>query len=134
MFQAFRMFDGRQSPWPMLLASGAAVVLLTCSAFARADNCAGGADATGNDCTGGQAMSVRELSEADSHLLYLRGQAALAELRAARAKQRMLDAAAKVKAEEAELKITEAELKTARIALSAAEKPKQGYLAAAKAR
>ena len=98
MFQAFRMFDGRQSPWPMLLASGAAVVLLACSAFARADNCAGGADATGNDCTGGQAMSVRELSEADSHLLYLRGQAALAELRAARAKQRMLDAAAKVKA------------------------------------
>ena len=110
----------------------AVVALLTCSAVARADNCAGGADATGNDCSGAQAGSA--FSEAESHLLYLRGQAALAELRATRAKQRMLDAAAKVKAEEAELKITEAELKTARIALSAAEKPKQGYLAAAKAR
>jgi len=109
-----------------------AVVLLTFAAHTHANDCAGGSDATGNDCSGAQA--VPGVSEAESHLLYLRGQAALAELRATRAKQRMLDAAAKVKAEEAELKITEAELKTARIALSAAEKPKQGYLAAAKAR
>jgi len=129
MFQAFRMFDGRQSPWPMLLASGAAVVLLACSAFARADNCAGGADATGNDCTGGQAMSVRELSEADSHLLYLRGQAAIGELRAARAKQRQIDAATALKAADLAVKLEEAELKTARTALQVSEKKQQSLLA-----
>ena len=105
----------------------AVVALLTCSAVARADNCAGGADATGNDCSGAQA--VPGLSEAESHLLYLRGQAAIAELRAARAKQRLIDAAAGLNAADAAVKLEEAELKTARIALQAGEKKQQSLLA-----
>ena len=105
----------------------AVVALLTCSAVARADNCAGGADATGNDCSGAQA--VPGLSEAESHLLYLRGQAALAELRAARAKQRLIDAAAALNAADAAVKLEEAELKTARMALQASEKKQQSLLA-----
>ena len=105
----------------------AVVALLTCSAVARADNCAGGADATGNDCSGAQAVSG--LSEAESHLLYLRGQAALAELRATRAKQRLIDAAAALKAADAAVKLEEAELKTAQIALQASEKKQQSLLA-----
>lgn len=105
----------------------AVVALLTCSAVARADNCAGGADATGNDCSGAQA--VPGLSEAESHLLYLRGQAAIAELRAARAKQRLIDAAAALNAADAAVKLEEAELKTARMALQASEKKQQSLLA-----
>ena len=105
----------------------AVVALLTCSAVARADNCAGGADATGNDCSGAQA--VTGLSEAESHLLYLRGEAAIAELRAARAKQRLIDAAAALNAADAAVKLEEAELKTARMALQASEKKQQGLLA-----
>ena len=106
----------------------AVVALLTCSAVARADNCAGGADETGNDCGGAQA--VPGLSESpESHLLYLRGQAAIAELRAARAKQRLIDAAAALKAADAAVKLEEAELKTARMALQASEKKQQSLLA-----
>ena len=105
----------------------AVVALLTCSAVARADNCAGGADATGNDCSGAQAGPG--LSEAESHLLYLRGQAALAELRAVRAKQRLIDAAAALNAADAAVKLEEAELKTARMALQASEKKQQSLLA-----
>ena len=105
----------------------AVVALLTCSAVARADNCAGGADATGNDCSGAQA--VPGLSDAESHLLQLRGQAAIAELRAARAKQRLIDAAAALNAADAAVKLEEAELKTARMALQASEKKQQGLLA-----
>jgi hypothetical protein len=105
----------------------AVVALLTCSAVARADNCAGGADATGNDCSGAQA--VPGLSDAESHLLHLRGQAAIAELRAARAKQRLIDAAAALNAADAAVKLEEAELKTARMALQASEKKQQGLLA-----
>ncbi len=105
----------------------AVVTLLTCSAVARADNCAGGADVTGNECNGAQA--VRELSEAESHSLHLQGQAALAELRAARAKQRLIDSAVALKAAEAEVKLTEAELKTARMALKASEQKPQSQLA-----
>ena len=105
----------------------AVVALLTCSAVARADNCAGGADATGNDCSGAQA--VPGLSDAESHLLHLRGQAAIAELRAARAKQRLIDAAAALNAADAADKLEEAELKTARMALQASEKKQQGLLA-----
>ena len=127
MCQSFRTFDGRQSPLATLLASGAAVVLLACSAFARADNCAVSADATGNDCNGAQA--VGGLSTAESHLLYLRGQAAIAELRAARAKQRLIDAAAALKTADAAVKSEEAELKTARMALQASEKKQQSLLA-----
>ena len=105
----------------------AVVALLTCSAVARADNCAGGADATGNECSGAQA--VPGLSEAETHLLYLRGQAAIAELRAARAKQRQIDAAAALNAADAAVKLEETELKTARMALQASEKKQQSLLA-----
>ena len=105
----------------------AVVALLTCSAVARADNCAGGADATGNDCSGAQAGSA--FSEAESHLLYLRGQAAIGELRAARAKQRLIDAAAALNAADAAVKLEEAELKTARTALQVSEKKQQSLLA-----
>ena len=109
----------------------AVVALLTCSAVARAHDCAGGADATGNDCTGEQA--VRGLSDAESHSLYLQGQAAFAELRAARAKQQLIDAAAALKAAEAAVKSADAEVKTARLALQASEH-KQQSLVAGKAR
>ena len=105
----------------------AVVALLTCSAVARANDCAGGSDATGNDCSGAQA--VPGLSQAESDLLYLRGQAAIAELRAARAKQRLIDAAAALKTADAAVKSEEAELKTARMALQASEKKQQSLLA-----
>jgi hypothetical protein len=105
----------------------AVVALLTCSAVARAHDCAGSADATGNECTGEQAAPG--LSEAESHLLYLRGQEAIAELRAARAKQRLIDAAAALKEAEAAVKVEEAGLKTARMALRASEQKQQSLLA-----
>ena len=98
----------------------AVVALLTFSAVAGAYDCAGGADATGNDCTGEQA--VRGLSETESHSLYLQGQTAFAELRAARAKQRLVDAAAALKAAEAAVKSAEAELKTASMAFKAEQR------------
>ena len=104
----------------------AVVALLTCSAVARADNCAGGADATGNDCSGAQA--VPGLSEAESHLLYLKGATAMASLRLERAKQRLIDAAAALNAADAAVKLEEAELKTARMALQANEKKQQSLL------
>jgi hypothetical protein len=109
------------------LAQVAVVALLTCGGVARADNCAGGADATGNDCTVAQA--VRGLSEAESHLLYLQGQMALADLRTARAKQRLIESTAAANAAQAEVKSAEADLKTARTALSAAEQKQQSLLA-----
>ena len=104
-----------------------AVMLFAFGADAYAFDCAGGADATGNDCSGAQA--VPGVSEAESHLLYLRGQAAFAELRAARAKQRLIDAAAALNAADAAVKLEEAELKTARVALQASEKKQQRLLA-----
>ena len=104
----------------------AVVALLTCNAVARAENCAGGADATGNDCSGAQA--VPGLSEAESHLLYLKGATAMASLRLERAKQRLIDAAAALKAADAAVKLEEAELKTARMALQANEKKQQSLL------
>ena len=105
----------------------AVVALLTCSAVASAGNCAGGTDATGNDCSGAQAVSG--VSEAESHLVYLRGQAAIAELRSARAKQRVIDADAALKMAHAAAKSEEADLKTARMALQASEKKQQSLLA-----
>ena len=105
----------------------AVVALLTCSAVARANDCAGGSDATGNDCSGAQA--VPGLSEAESHLLYLKGATAMASLRLERAKQRLIDAAAALNAADAAVKLEEAELKTARMALQASEKKQQGLLA-----
>jgi len=103
------------------------VLLLACSAIARADNCAGGTDATGNDCNG--EVAVRGLTGEGSHLLYLQGQAALWELRVDRARQRLLNGTAEVKAAEAELKTSEADLKAARVALTVAQKTKQSVLA-----
>jgi len=105
----------------------AVVALLNCSAVAVAHDCAGGADATGNDCTGDQA-AVRGLSDAESHSLYLQGQTAFAELRAARAKQRLVEAATELRAAEAGVKAAEAELKTARTAFKA-EQRQQSLLA-----
>jgi hypothetical protein len=104
----------------------AVVALLTCSAVARANDCAGGSDATGNDCSGAQA--VPGLGQADSHLLYLKGATAMASLRLERAKQRLIDAAAALKAADAAVKLEEAELKTARMALQANEKKQQSLL------
>jgi hypothetical protein len=127
MCQSFRTLDGRQAPLARLLASGAAVVLLACSAIARADNCAGGTDASGNECNG--AQTVRVLTEEASHLVYLQGQAALWELRVHRAKQRLLNGAAEVKAAETELKAAEADLEAARTALSVAQQTKQSLVA-----
>ena len=80
----------------------AAAVLLTCSAHAYASDCAAGMDATGNACNGEQAANG--VSEADSHLVYLKGAAAMASLRLERAKQRQGEANDAVKYEEAELK------------------------------
>ena len=79
----------------------AAVVLLTCGAPAYADDCAGGTDATGNSCNGDQAATV--LSEADSHLLHLKGAAAMAALRLEQAMQRQSAANNAVKEAEKEL-------------------------------
>jgi len=126
MFRCLRMCDGRPAYWPMLLASSSAAALLVCSAIARAENCAGGSDATGNICNGEQ---VRELNSAESRVLSLQGQVAVAELRAARARQRLMNGAAEVTAAKTELQITQAELNSARIALSAAQKTGQGSLA-----
>jgi hypothetical protein len=116
------MYDYRKR-----FAQVAVVALLTCGGVTRAHDCAGGADATGNDCTGEQA--VRGLSEGESHSLYLQGQAAFAELRAARAKQHLIEAAAELKAAEAAVKSAEAEVKAARMALQASEQRQQGLLA-----
>lgn len=86
-----------------------AAVFFTCSAHAFANDCAGGMDATGNACNGDQA--AQSVSEADSHLLYLKGAIAMASLRLERARQRQSEADTAVKHAEAELKHAEAELK-----------------------
>ena len=127
MCQSFRTLNARRSALTRHLASVAAVLLLGCSTIARADNCAGGTDATGNDCNGEAA--VRGLTGEASHRLYLQGQAALWELRVDRARQRLLNGTAEVKAAEAELKTSEADLKAARVALTVAQKTKQSVLA-----
>ena len=95
------------------LAQLAAVVTLMCTAHARANDCAGGMDATGNACNGEPA--VRTISAVESNLLYLKGAAMMASLRSMQAKQRQIDANDDVKS-------AEANLKTALKALSDAEK------------
>ena len=105
----------------------AVVALLTCGGVAHAHDCAGGTDATGNDCSGEQAGVG--LSDTESHSLYLQGQAAFAELRAARAKQRLIDATADLRAAEAAVKSADAELKIARSAVQVSEQRQQGLLA-----
>lgn len=87
-----------------------AVVLLACSSFAQADECAGGAaDA---ECSG--AQTANGLSVTESHLLSLKGTAMAAELRVAQAKQHQSEATA-------EVTNAEANFKTARKAVSDAE-------------
>jgi len=110
-----------------VLAQLAVVALLTCSVVARANDCAGGADATGNDCTGEQVAPG--LGQAESHLMYVQGQAVLAELRVAQAKQRLIDDAVALKSAEAMRKSEEEELKTARMALKADKQGQQSLLA-----
>ena len=78
------------------------VLTLTFSAYAHADSCAGGMDATGNGCNGDQAEE--RVAAMKSHLLYLQGAAAMANLRLERAKQRQTEAAAAVKEGEVDLK------------------------------
>jgi hypothetical protein len=82
------------------IAQTAAVVLFTCSALAHATDCAGGADASGNDCNGGAAT----LSEADTRMLYLRGAVTAGELAMIRAKERQSTANVGVTAAETNLK------------------------------
>jgi len=96
------------------LAQVAAVVTLMCTADARANDCAGGMDATGNTCNGD--VAARTISAVESKLLYLKGAAMMASLRSMQAKQRQIEA-------NAEAKSAEAHLKTALKALSDAEKP-----------
>ncbi len=96
------------------LAQVAAVVTLMCIADARANDCAGGMDATGNTCNGD--VAARTISAVESKLLYLKGAAMMASLRSMQAKQRQIEA-------NAEAKSAEAHLKTALKALSDAEKP-----------
>jgi len=78
-----------------------AVVLLTSGSPAYADDCAGGTDATGNSCNGSQAATV--VSEAESHLTYLKGAAAMASLRLEQAQQRQNAANVAVKEAEKDL-------------------------------
>ena len=96
------------------LAQLAAVVTLMCTAHARANDCAGGMDATGNTCNGD--VPARTISAVESNLLYLKGAAMMASLRSMQAKQRQTEA-------NAEAKSAEANLKTALKALSDAERP-----------
>ena len=95
------------------LVRAAAVMSFAFGVDVYALDCAGGADATGNDCTGVQATN--SVSQADSRLLSLQGAAAMASLRLEQAKQRQGAAANAVK-------YAEADLRAARKALSEAEK------------
>lgn len=87
-----------QGPYVTVIAAAA---LLISSVLAHADNCAGGSDATGNDCNGREA--THSISEANSHMPYLRGAAAMASQKVAQAKQRQRVANDEVKATEAQL-------------------------------
>lgn len=98
------------------IAQAGAVLLLACSAPARASDCAGGMDATGNACNGAEA--TRSIGAPDANRLYLKGAAMMAELRAVQARQRQSEA-------DAEVKQTEASLKAAQKALSDAERAAQ---------
>jgi len=91
----------------------AGIVLLTCSGQVRANECAEGMDATGNDCNGEQ--SARGISQADERLLYLKGAATMAALRSMQAIQRQNDS-------NADAKKADVELKAAVRALNEAEK------------
>src|SRR5690242_3552851 len=91
----------------------AAVVTLICSAHARANDCAGGMDVTGNACNGEAA--ARTISAAESNLLHLKAAVTIASLRSIQAKQHQVEA-------KSEVESAEANLKTALKALSEAEK------------
>jgi hypothetical protein len=93
------------------IAQAAAVVLCTCSALAHANDCAGGTDVTGNDCSGGPVA----LSEADTRMLYLKGAVTAGELAVIRARDQQSAANDRRKA-------ADANLKSARKALNDAER------------
>ena len=86
-----------------------AVVMLACSSFAQAEECAGGVDP---ECSG--AQTANGLSVTESRLLALKGTAMAAELRVAQAKRHQTEAAV-------EVKTADANLKAARQAVSDAE-------------
>ena len=83
------------------IAQAAAVLLLTYSALIRADNCAGGMDVTGNECSGHQSApslsnAAPSPSKADTRILFTKRAEALAQRRLAEAKVRQSEATAAV--------------------------------------
>lgn len=83
------------------LVQATAATLLLCSMLARADNCAGGADVTGNECNSAAAHSI---SEADSRMAHLKGTTWTAEQKVVQARQRQRVANDEVNTAEAQLK------------------------------
>ncbi len=75
-----------------------ASTLLFFSVLARADDCAGGADVTGNECNG--AAAAPSISESNSRMVYLKGAAGMAEQKVIQAKQHQRIANDEVKATE----------------------------------
>ena len=65
-----------------LLGWVAATALLAGSALAHANDCAGGMDVSGNDCSGEQVV----LSEAETRLLYLKARVATCDVMVIKAK------------------------------------------------
>jgi len=94
------------------IAQAVAVLLLTYSTMAGADNCAGGMDATGNECSAEQsagtpsnaAPSVSKVPHiAASRIAFVKREERIAQTRLAEAKLRQGEAAAAVKIAEANL-------------------------------
>jgi len=108
------------------IAQAAAVVLLTCSARARANDCAGGMDASGNDCNDERSVPSLGIatpspikarlsaSNSDKRIVFAKRSATHAQTRLDLAKQRQSEVNADVKIAEASLNaahkaVTEAE-------------------------
>ena len=91
----------------MPIAQAAAVLLLTYGTMVRADNCAGGTDITGNECSGEQ--SARSLGNATSsptkasRMVFVKREESIAQTRLTEAKLRQRDATTAVKVAEAHL-------------------------------
>ena len=89
------------------IAQAAAILLLTYGTVARADSCAGGADVTGNECSGEQ--STRSFGNATSspieasRMVFVKREESIAQSKLAEAKVRERDATAAVKIAEANL-------------------------------
>lgn len=96
----------------------AAVVALIGSAHARANDCAGGMDATGNACNGEAA--ARTISATESNLLHLKAEARIASLRSIQAKEHQVEA-------DSEVHSALTHLKAALKALSEAEKSARAH-------